>query len=970
MFCWFFLRPHFLVPASAQEAAPPSPKATSAADEAAGPTPAAGPADSGDSKKPEQPLVDKDGKPLPTPNQPAGKSVETPKPEAPKTTPRPTKPPVPADPDELKVRPDDEGRVRFNFQGQPWLSVLEWLARISQLSLDWQEVPADFLNLRTQRSYTVAEARDLINRHLLDRGFTLLKHGEVLTVVNIKKLDPSLVPRVAAEDLDDRDPHEFVKVSFPLESLTAVAATEELKPMLSPNSQIHPLKATNRVEVLDAVVNLREIRDVLNHEQSHHGRKRLVSEFKLEYTRAGRCDRAVARAFGNREEARGPPPGGRQQNAEQQMAMQQQMAQMAEQQGGRPGGAGALAPAKQAPTVHLILNSRENSIIAHAPADQMAVIAEAVKLIDIPSTRSQSLMKNVNRMQAYRLATLDPEPLVKMLYEIGDLDPTTRLQIDKKNRSIIAYASLADHMTIRTLVTKLDGTDRKFEVIKLRRLEADYVAGTIEFMLGAGEKKKNKSYNPFFFDFWGGNGQNNAAEEESQKFRVDAAVEHNRLLLWANTVELEEINHLLVKLGEIPAEGGNPSMMRVIDTIPPEEVKQMIERLRRSSPGIGPNRLDFVTPPDEDELPDEPPVKKKAPARKKAAPVKILPDEARTRPEPTEPPGEKVSEIPGTAASLLRLVQVANRGPLDDADEPPPKPPAVRGKAAARTAEETEPGDDEEESESDAVRQSPKSPVANSTDTNAAEPSAPGGDVPKKTGNRSGQRTALATPAPIKVGRGPDGRMVISSSDTEALDRLEDLLIEMTPPRKDYKSFKLKYKSTWAYGVAMNLREFFDEKDKADKGRNRGWWFGMQNNTTDDSRRLSKRRPLKFISDSDSHSILVTGADPNQLKIIEDLIALYDVPESKDSAAVRKTRLVQLQHSKARVVASAVKDVYRDLPNAQRSRPCTEQPKPARQKEEAGRRVYDQLQLGRRRWRRQQARVADQIQGPALDRRG
>src|SRR5207253_163575 len=106
--------------------------------------------------------------------------------------------------------------------------VLEWLARVSDLSLDWQELPADYLNLRTQRSYTIDEARDLINRHLLDRGFTLIKHGEVLSAVNIKKIDPSLVPRVSPDALEERDPHEFVKVSFPLDSLTAEAAVEEL----------------------------------------------------------------------------------------------------------------------------------------------------------------------------------------------------------------------------------------------------------------------------------------------------------------------------------------------------------------------------------------------------------------------------------------------------------------------------------------------------------------------------------------------------------------------------------------------------------------------------------------------------------------------------------------------------------------------------------------------------------------------
>ena len=124
---------------------------------------------------------------------------------------RPSDPPQPPDPEQLKIRPDASGKVRFNFQGQPWPDVLQWLAEVSGMSLDWQQIPGDYLNLTTQRSYDVDEARDLINRHLLARGYTLLRHGEVLSVVKLEKLNPGMVPRVDAEALDERDKHEFVK---------------------------------------------------------------------------------------------------------------------------------------------------------------------------------------------------------------------------------------------------------------------------------------------------------------------------------------------------------------------------------------------------------------------------------------------------------------------------------------------------------------------------------------------------------------------------------------------------------------------------------------------------------------------------------------------------------------------------------------------------------------------------------------
>ena len=192
-----------------------------------------------------------------------GKPGDSAKPEEPKTIQHPTKPPKPPDPEELKVRPDADGKLQFNFNNQPWQPVLEWLAEDPAMSLDWQELPGDYLNLKSQQRYTVSETRDLINLHLLARGYTLLCNGEVLSVANIKKLDPSRVPRVTPEELDHRDPHEFVKVSFPLDWLMADAIIEELNPMKSPNGKLTPLKSTNRLEALDAVIKLARDTDVV-----------------------------------------------------------------------------------------------------------------------------------------------------------------------------------------------------------------------------------------------------------------------------------------------------------------------------------------------------------------------------------------------------------------------------------------------------------------------------------------------------------------------------------------------------------------------------------------------------------------------------------------------------------------------------------------------------------------------------------
>jgi hypothetical protein len=786
--------------------------------------------------------------------------------------------------DEFKVRPNAAGKVRLQFNGQPWQPVLEWLAAISGMSLDWQELPGDSLNLSTQRSYSVPEARDLINRLLLDRGYTLLCHGEVMTVAEIKRIDPSLVPRIDPADLKNCRPHEFVKVSFPLGTILAETAADDLKPMLSSNGRLTALGELNRLEAMDAVTNLRDIEAVLK-EESEENQPRAFHEFKLKHARASEVHQVLVTLLGVESQAPAMPggqPGGMQQ--EQMMMMARGM-----EMHGQPGQAmpnnGAPSNPKPKTAVTMAVNERQNSIFVQARPDKMAIIAQVVEAIDIPVSRDGSLLVNLNRMQVYRLAGIDPEPVVKTLMEIGNLDPATRLEVDKKNNAIVAYASLIDHVTIRAVVDKLAGSERKFEVIRLRRLEADYVAGTIEFMMGSAPKKEKSRPNRYF-----GMYESPGDAEKSKEFRVDADVEHNRLLLWANPVELAEIEALLVKLGEIPAAGSVSANRRVIDGGDAKETLELVERIRRTWPLIAPNALTTPATP--------PPEENKEPAR----PLPVVPKDSSTLlPAPSSPsPSSPVTLSPKPLLSVP-LLSVPKA----------PDTAGVRARAALFhladmryvTADGAADGSPAGVSpgilpaEIPAVRQ----PVVRQPQVEA-----PTVDEPKRA------RTA----PPVKIAVGPDGKLIVSSEDPAALDRMEELAAQLATPRRDYVIFRLRY--VLASSVVLNLEEFFKEDKKERPRAYPPWYYDFSDSQSDtqDERRLSKRRKLTFISDSDSNTILVEGASAEQLKTIDELIQLYDQRPPTDSQSVRKTDIIRLKYSKAKTLADTVKDVYRDLLSA------------------------------------------------------
>ena len=714
-----------------------------------------------------------------------------------KTVSRPTEPPKPPNPKELEAGLDDDGLVQFNFKGQPWPAVLEWLARISDMSLDWLELPGDYVNLTTRRRYSVEEARNLINRLLLDRGFTILCEGEVMSVVKLKDLNPSKVPRVLPEKLGEHQDYEFVKVSFPLTRLVAEKAVEELKPYSSTNGRLTAMAATNRIEAMDAVANLRDIWKLLTREQSADWRNRPPWVKKLQYRRASEVVAHLESLLGI---ASGPAGA---MSADQQKALQEAMRKAAQQKGKKNGQPSPQANAE----VHLVADKWNNTIIVHAPPDKLAIIQEAVKAIDVRPQASVSVEAMLGRVQRYHLSTMDPEPVVKALQEIGNLGPMTEFAIDSDSNTFIASASLADHLKISRLVRQLDGTGRTSSVIILRRLPADYVAGTIRQLLfgGTEETKKKRSFSLYNWDSYGS--RSSSKKKKGDRFRVDADVETNRLLLWANDYELAEVKNFLISLGENPDEQANRETIRVLDVLDDEGTKKLFEQLRKSWPQ-GDNRLMIE---------------------------------------------EEQSEEPAADQQTRRSSRRRNAGP--------------RITFAQLRA-----------------------------------------DLPDEKSTNHDERP------PIVIRRNASGRLVISSHDTAALDRLENMVAKLAPPTKNYKIFPLTHAN--CLDVLDILKDYFKNETGPDLEEvYRAGWYGDRINVNDDngSVGLSSRRPLRFIADIESNSILVKDAAPGQLRMIDELIKFYNAPKSIDSENARQQGFFRIRYSKASDIARTIKSLYRDL---------------------------------------------------------
>jgi hypothetical protein len=370
------------------------------------------------------------------------------------------------------------------------------------------------------------------------------------------------------------------------------------------------------------------------------------------------------------------------------------------------------------------------------------------------------------------------------------------------------------------------------------------------------EKNDDRDSYPYYFSFR----RSQRSEQPPNKgFRIDADIENNRLLLWANDSELKEVRTLLVKLGEIAGEAGNPNTVRSLEPRDRQATLRLLEQLRRNWPAIGENPLRIEVQPEE-VMPD-------------------AEDRDADRPAATDPELDEAQRSPPAALEPPRAAATHRR---------PDTVLAVTRSPSAAPADLA---------------------VAQLSDGEAAEVERPGREATEP-------RAEAAETIVITIGQ--DGQLILSSRDTRALDALEDLIARLAPPAKRYEVFYLKY--ALASLVTLNLEEYFedeiDSKSDADDNFWRGWYGFSPSGSggdKDGARGLNRRRKIRFIYDYDTNSILVSNASPEQLATVRALIEIYDKPVSEESVSARRFKIFKLRYARAEKVADTIKDVYRDL---------------------------------------------------------
>jgi type II secretory pathway component GspD/PulD (secretin) len=829
--------------------------------------------------------------------------------------------------------------VTFNFKYAPWDLVLKKFAELSNSTLDIDEVPPGTFTYHDAGKHTVTEALDVINGYLLKKGFVLVRRDNFLVVHNLERpIPPNLIPKVPLSELPKRGRNELMSVVMPLGNIDAKSAAEEIKDLLGPYPQgkVLPMVATNQLFVTDIGSNLQQIHELLDGLGAVVQKGTTFKAFKLAHISATEAERVLREMFAL--PARGAltrttTPAADQTSQRSNDRQNRWGNGFPFGGGGFPWGGGTgggypdfqsgrgnrgnrdrgdsngdgtdrqAQPATPAPSARMsiAIDPRQNNLMVTCSVEDMRLVEETIKTIDVPDPEGGrgAPVRSVNEptLRVYPLENADPAVVVDVLYATV---PGIIIREDTKTRRVNVWGTPAEQEQVTEIVKQLDdGAGESVTVIPLRLMEAVPAAASLKSLFSV-------------------------TRQDPPSIEADAA--GRRLMIRGSPDQVAQIKSLLQQMGEdgnvkVASETHNSGPIRRVDTRgrSPAEVLGLVERLLPPSE----NSFIRIVPPSSIGVPafrrsqfDDFRNDNSSEMRRRGS---------RTAPGvPSERPASASPEAGdgGPRRTGAKRASVATgtlpHGVYRDAAARAVREVPVEG-VAFREADESAEIDDLSRQLENALREQDQiagednsSAEASEPKSDVAEPARPSRQLERPARDRAAKPSS--EPAELRM-TVYDGKILMASTDNEALDRMERLIQALsaaTAPRTKWTVYYLRVAE--AAETATMLGHLFPEGSVTRATQTTGPLFGgLASLRTADAGLGSPSRggALRIIPETRANALFISGPEDEVNQVMEALNVL-DSAELPESLKDRVPRMIPVQYADVNDVAEIVKDVYKE----------------------------------------------------------
>lgn len=430
--------------------------------------------------------------------------------------------------------PLGDGKLTFSFRFQPWPDVLDWFADQADLSLVLDAPPSGTFNYRDSRRYTVGEAMDVLNNVLQTKGFTLLRKGRMLLLVNLEdEIPPNLITDVMVEQLDQHGEHELIRVLFHVRSMPSQDLAEELKDLVGPQGRIIVLSKANMIQVTETTGRIRTIREVIESLDGPAGGD--ISELALEHVMVEDVLPIIRQMLGIASDSYATPSG----------------------------------------SLQLAVDPLGGKIFARGDAKEIARVEEVIQLVDVVDGASTEVLETP-QLEVYSTGGADSELVLKVLQTLMAEAPGIRLAADAATGNLVALARPSDHATIRATLAQMQQDARQVEVIPLDTVDPTLAKLAVDRLFNAGDAENPDPRAPI----------------------VEADLNSYSLIVRATPTQITDIKNLLDQLGEngegFYADGARGNI-RVVP-LTGSAAQNALSQVQQIWPAMRSNKIRIVTP--------------------------------------------------------------------------------------------------------------------------------------------------------------------------------------------------------------------------------------------------------------------------------------------------------------------------------------------------------------------------------------
>ncbi|RCS53915.1 general secretion pathway protein [Bremerella cremea] len=329
-------------------------------------------------------------------------------------------------------------RLRFSFAGASWRDVFEWIAEAGDLSLYVDEVPTGSFSYSDSDYFTVNQAITRLNLFLLPRGFTLVRRGQLLSVINLgdprglQQLD-AMSTVVTLDQLSQIDDHEVVKCFVPLGELVPTEVINELQPLSLITTPV-VLPKSNQLIITDSAKNLRSALQVIETMQQPEEDDAVVKRFDLKHVDADTVLMVAGTHLGI--------PTGETNGLD----------------------------------ITITTDVSGKRMFAVGSVEKLNRLESLLKVVDVPD--EAAVAEKAKTLIAHRI-TGDNLQIVYDVLQTVLADKSLRLTMQPESNSIVALADADVHQLIRETIEELQAPSVEFAVVELKSVDPYFAVSLI-----------------------------------------------------------------------------------------------------------------------------------------------------------------------------------------------------------------------------------------------------------------------------------------------------------------------------------------------------------------------------------------------------------------------------------------------------------------------------------------------------------